>query len=129
MTPDQRNYYLDMVERNRGYMVFEDKQLVGVVTYLIGSDDDKYMFEREPWVVIEDAPKGHTVYIDQLVSKDTKNVNLRREFTKLLRKIKGEFPNVTQVKWMRAPALFRKKGVRHETGTQTEIIVHRKDIK
>lgn len=122
----QKQYYVDMMDRKRGFMVFNGSRLIAMVTYLIGDDDKKYLVDKEPWVLIDDDPSGSTVYIDQMITKEPTHKYIHREVTKGLRRIKQDFPNVTKAKWLRAPALFRKKGVRDD---KAKLVIHCKNIK
>lgn len=112
MDGHQRKYYDDMQRRDRSYLVIKDGHLVGVLTYWIGDDDNKYLYGREPWTMLEDEPRGSTVYIDQLLTRHMTHAFIHREFTKILEDITRKFPNVEKVKWVRAPANFRKNKVR-----------------
>lgn len=122
----QKQYYLDMVDAKRGFMIVLNGRLVAVITFLIGDDDDKYLFFRKPWTCIEDDPTGTTIYIDQFITKERTSAYIHKEFSKILKKIKRDFPNVRKAKWLRASALFRKKGVRDD---KAKVIVHCKNIK
>lgn len=122
-----KTYYKKMLQRNRGYVVVIQGHVAGVITYFIGDNDNKYLHGRDPWTMLDDEPDGETLYIDQLLVKDNVKHTARiihKEFTKLLSTLKLEFPNIKQVKWMRAPASFRKNKIRGEKPN-----VHCKSIK
>lgn len=125
----QKRYYWSMVEHNRGLIIMKDNKVAAIVTYFIAFEDDiRFMYTREPWTIIQDDGQGDTLYIDQILIKTGGKYNIFREFTKVMGKLKQEFPNLKRVKWSRASADVRKKGVNH-AGTQTKFIVHCKDFK
>jgi len=91
----QKQYYRKMLEMDRGYLFIKDKHVAAVLTFLIGSDDDKYLYKRSPWVLIGDEPDGDTVYIDQLLVKEHEAKGcIHKEFHQFLSYIKEKFPNV-----------------------------------
>lgn len=109
---DKKEYYNEMVRRGRAIMYFSDEnKLLGIVTFLVGSDDDKYLLQRDPWTVIQDDPAGDTVYVDQLITVGGEHKNVRRELKKAIEEWKTKFPNIKQVKWTRVSAKFRKHGI------------------
>ena len=126
MDDNNKAYYHEMLARDRAQVIIKEGHLVAIVTYLIGDDDDKYLHNRVPWELIEDNPCGSTVYIDQLIVKD-KGVYryIHREFTTVLNKIKQKFPQVTDAKWIRIGAMFRKHGIKEGA----KAYVHHKSIK
>ena len=126
MNRTQKAYYHEMLRRGRAQLVLKDGHLIGIITYLIGDDDGKYLYNRVPWELIEDDPQGTTVYIDQLLGKD-KGVypNAHREFTIILGNIKQKFPQVERAKWIRIGAMFRKHGIKEGAKSY----VHCKSIK
>lgn len=128
LNTEQRQYYLDMVELDRGFFIVRDRRLVAVITFFIGDNDERYLLFKNPWTIIDDNPLGSTVYIDQLLTKEPTFKYIHSEFSRVLKEIKKRFPNVKQAKWLRAPALFRKKGV-DDARTKTKLIVHCKNIK
>ena len=126
MEEKNKQYYYEMLRRDRAQLIIRDGHLIAVVTYLIGDDDDKYLHNRIPWQLTEDDPSGTTVYVDQLIVKD--NVpykHIHREFTTVLSKIKKEFPQVKAAKWIRIGAMFRK----HSITEGAKTYVHCKRIK
>ena len=126
MDDKNKQYYHEMLKRDRGQLSFKDGHLIAVMTYLIGDDDDKYIHNRVPWMLIEDDPTGTTVYVDQLIVKDaTPYRYIHREFTTVLQNIKQKFPQVTVAKWIRIGAMFRKHGIKEGAKTY----VHSKRIK
>jgi hypothetical protein len=112
MDDGQRKYYHDMMERGRGTMLLKDEHLIGIVTYFVGDDDDKYLKYHTPWTVVEDNPEGTTLYIDQFLTQKSVSTAryIHKEFTKLLNDLKKKFPNIKQAKWVRVGAQFRKHG-------------------
>ena len=126
MDDQNKEYYREMLARDRAQLVIKEGHLVAIVCYLIGDDDDKYIHDRVPWELIDDDPTGTTVYIDQLIVKDdTPYKHIHREFTVVLRNIKQKFPQVTVAKWIRIGAMFRKHGITEGAKTY----VHSKRIK
>ena len=126
MDDQNKEYYHEMLRRDRGHMAIQDGHLIAIVTYLIGDDDDKYLHNRVPWEIIDDDPTGTTVYIDQLLVKDHAGRSyIHKEFTKVLSKIKQQFPQVERAKWIRIDAMFRKHGIKE--GAKSH--VHYKSIK
>jgi hypothetical protein len=123
---ENKQYYHEMLRRDRAHLIIRDGHLVAVVTYLIGDDDDKYLHNRVPWEIIEDDPDRRTVYIDQLLVKDHDSYSyIHREFKNVLIKIKQQFPQVKRAKWIRIGAMFRKHGIKEGAKSY----VHCKDIK
>lgn len=112
MDVKQRHYYRDMVSRGRGTIGVKDGHLIGVITYFVGDDDDKFLLFHKPWTIVDDDPHGTTLYIDQLIINKGRSTGhgLRREFTKVLKELKIQFPNIKRVKWVRVGAQFRKNG-------------------
>ena len=126
MDDKNKEYYHAMLRRNRGQLIIKDGHLVAVVTYLLGDDDDKYIYTRTPWELIDDDAAGSTVYVDQLIVKDNEPYRyIHREFTTVLQNIKQKFPQVTVAKWIRIGAMFRKHGIIEGAKTY----VHSKRIK
>jgi hypothetical protein len=123
---NNKPYYREMLKRDRAQLIVKDGHLVAIVTYLIGDDDDKFIHNRVPWKLIEDAPTGTTVYVDQLIVKDDVPYRtIHREFTTVLHNIKQKFPQVEVAKWIRVGAMFRKHGIKEGAKTY----VHSKRIK
>jgi len=113
MTDDQRQYYYDMKDRGRAYLsIDDDGHIAAIVTFFIGNDDNKYLYGRDPWTVLEDEPDGETVYIDQLIAHGNLKKEIYQQFKNVLTDIKNKFTNVKQAKWVRAPAGFRKHKIR-----------------
>lgn len=111
MDDRQTKYYSDMLSIGRGHLVTKHDHVIAIVTYLIGSDDEKYLTKRIPWTLIDDNPDGETLYIDQLIVKGADSSGyIHREFGRFLGWAKEEFKNIKQVKWMRVNADFRKHG-------------------
>lgn len=126
MDDNNKEYYHEMLRRDRGRLVIQDGHLIAVVTYLIGDDDEKYLHKRVPWQIIEDDPTGTTVYIDQLLVKDHAGyAQIHREFTDMLGRVKEQFPQVERAKWIRIGAMFRKHSIKE--GAKSH--VHCKSIK
>lgn len=114
-----------MLEINRGYLLIKNDHVAAVITFFIGSDDEKFLYKRNPWTLIMDDPQGDTVYVDQLLVKEHEgNGCIHKEFSKFLSHIKNNFPNVKRAKWMRANVMFRK----HEL-KEGESNVHIKNIR
>jgi hypothetical protein len=101
-----------MVDRGRGTLVIKDGHLVSIVTYFVGDDDEKYLTHHVPWTIVDDDPNGKTLYIDQFLTYKGRSTAryIHREFTKLLKELKKQFPNITTAKWVRVGAQFRKNG-------------------
>lgn len=115
-----------MLERNRGHIFVKDGHVAAVATFFIGDDDDKFLYNREPWTLIDDDPDGETVYIDQLIVKDHQaNGVMHREFAMFLKWIKEHFPKTKRAKWVRVNAEFRKHGLKE--GVKSN--VHTKNFK
>ena len=111
MDDSQKQYYKDMLERNRGHIFIKDGHVAGVVTFFIGDDDGRYLYNRVPWTVIDDTEDGETAYIDQLIVHDhAANDCMHREFAMFLKWVKTNFPKVKRAKWVRVNAAFRKHG-------------------
>jgi len=126
MEDTNKQYYYEMLHRDRAQLIFRDDHLVAIVTYLIGDDDDKYIHNRVPWEIIEDSTNGTTVYIDQLIVNEHDSYSyIHREFSKVLTKIKQQFPLVERAKWIRIGAMFRKHGLKEGAKSY----VHCKSIK
>jgi len=108
----QKKYYQDMVAHGRGTIGVKDGHLVGIVTYFVGDDDNKYLLYKKPWTVVDDDACGNTLYIDQMLTYKGRSTAsyIHREFTKLLKDLKEKFPNIKRVKWVRVGAQFRKHG-------------------
>lgn len=127
MDSNNKAYYLEMLLRNRAQLILRDGHLTGIVTYLIGEDDDRFLYKRVPWELIDDAPSaGTTVYIDQLIVGEHDSYSyIHREFNNVLSKIKQQFPQVERAKWIRIGAMFRKHGIKEGARSY----VHCKNIK
>lgn len=109
----QKNYYREMIKRERGFVILKDGHVAAIVTYLIGDDDKKYLFDRTPWELIDDEPQGKTVYVDQLLIKDHAAQGcMHEEFSNFLTHVKEQFPQVVRAKWIRIGAMFRKHGIK-----------------
>lgn len=119
-------YYHDMLARDRAVMVIKDGHLAHLVTFFVGDDDEKYLFEHTPWEMIDDDPNGSTLYIDQLLTYKGRSAvrQAHREFAKLIRSLKEKFVNLKTVKWIRVGAQFRKHGITEGV----KRYVHCKDI-
>lgn len=105
----QQEYYTEMVHRNRAFLFYGNNKLLGVVTFFVGDNDEKYL-DRDPWTVVLDNPYGETLYVDQLITVGGQHKAVRREFRRSIDNWVHMFPNVKQIKWARAKAAFRKKG-------------------
>ena len=126
MDDHNKQYYHEMLRRDRAQLIIKDGHLVAIVSYLIGDDDDKYLYNRVPWEIIDDEPNGKTVYVDQLIVKDRRAYPyIHREFTTVLNNIKQKFPQVKVAKWIRIGAMFRKHGITEGA----KAYVHYKSIK
>lgn len=125
----QKKYYRDMLDRHRGVMAVRDGELIGVLTFFIGDDEEKLLTKHEPWTIVEDDPNGKTVYIDQMLVYKGREMYgfIHEEFTNLLKELKDKFPNITKVKWVRVGAQFRKHG--KIEGVTHGRRIHSKDIK
>ena len=110
----QRKYYYDMIESGRASLIVKDGHLVSIVTFFVGDDDDKYLLEHTPWTIVEDDPNGSTLYIDQWLTYKGRSTSsyVHREFTKLLKSLRGKVPNIKRAKWVRVDAQFRKHGIK-----------------
>jgi hypothetical protein len=107
----QQAYYTEMIRRDRAIMYFsEDNKLLGIVTFFIGDNDARYLTEHEPWTVLQDNPRGHTLYIDQLITVGDRYKDIRKGFREAINIWKEKFPSIKQIKWARVCANFRKKG-------------------
>jgi len=123
---ENKKYYYDMLQRGRGHLFQKDGHIAAVITFFIGDDDAKYLYNHEPWTVVDDDPDGTTVYIDQLiVSGHQGNGCMHRELAVFLRWVKKEFKNVKRAKWVRVNAEFRKHGI--QEGVKAN--VHTKSIR
>lgn len=124
----QKNYYRDMLERGRATMLIKDGHLLGIVTYFVGDDDEKFLTHHKAWTLVEDDENGETLYIDQLIIHKEKPTALfiHREFKKLLLELKKKFPNIKRVKWVRVGAQFRKHG--NLEGVINGRTIHNKNI-
>jgi hypothetical protein len=126
MDDNNKEYYKEMIRSDRGHLMIEKGHLVGVLTFFIGDDDDKYLYNRVPWASIEDDPEGKTAYIDQFLVRDHALCpSIHRVFTDVISKIRNQFPQVERVKWIRIGAMFRKHGIKEGAKTY----VHCKRIK
>lgn len=108
-------YFNEMRARNRMYTAWHGNRLAAFVTFFVGDDDEKYMIQKEPFVVVEDSRNGRTLYIDVLFSHGV-GPKLSSMFSDFEKWVAIEFPRVKQIKWVRVGADFRKhsKGVTHE---------------
>lgn len=106
-------YYREMLRRERALLIIREGHVIGVVTYLIGEDDQRYLHERIPWTIIDDDPSGTTAYIDQLIVREHDSLPyIHREFRNVCKYVKEQFPQVKRVKWIRIGAMFRKHGLK-----------------
>lgn len=125
MDTGQVQYYKDMLNRDRGQLFYNEGKMIGIITFFIGDDDEKYL-HKEAWTVIEDDPQGATVYIDQFLSPDHDFLGkIYKEFDTFLQWIKEKFPTVKRAKWVRVNAAFRKRGIKEGVTSN----VHTKSIK
>jgi hypothetical protein len=104
----QKIVYYAMIILNRGLMIKSEDKLIAFIAYWIGDNDDKYLYERVPWTIIEDDPQGTTLYIDQLLTIRNQHKGVHSKFTELLKEFKHRHPTIERVKWSRAPVRFRK---------------------
>lgn len=113
MNDSQKHYYRAMLERNRGHIFLNEGHVAGVVTFLIGDDDEKYLYNRMPWTLIDDDPDGKTIYVDQLLFKSEKPVRyVHRETARFFKWAQETFPKLQRAKWVRVNAAFRKHGIK-----------------
>ena len=113
MDDEHKKYYHTMLDRNRGHLFLKDGHIAAIATFFIGDDDDKYIYNREPWTIIDDDENGETVYIDQLIVKDhAANGCMHKEFATFLKWVKKNFPNTKRAKWVRVNAKFRKHKIK-----------------
>ena len=91
------------------YTAWHGTRLAGFVTFFVGDDDEKYMIQKEPFVVVEDDKLGGTMYIDVLFSHGV-GPKLSSMFSEFEKWVEVEFPKVKQIKWVRVGADFRKHG-------------------
>lgn len=113
MDDAQVQYYHDMLARDRAVMIIKNKHLVGLVTFFVGDDDEKYLLGHTPWTVVDDDPAGSTLYIDQWLTYKGRSMagNVHREFSNGLKSLREKFVNIKTVKWVRVGAQFRKHGI------------------
>ena len=111
MNDAQKKYYRDMLDRDRGHIFIIDGHVGGIVTFLIGDDDEKYLYNKEPWKIIDDDPNGGTLYVDQLLIKSATPIRqVHKEASKFFKWAVKTYPNVKRAKWVRVNAAFRKHG-------------------
>ena len=103
-------YYYEMMRLNRGQIITRHGKVIGVFTYFVGDDDDKYIHNKEPWEVVKDDSNGTKLYIDQLLIKSSVRHWIHREIPRVIKELRREFPNIKQVVWSRAPLEVRKNG-------------------
>jgi len=129
MNESQKQYYKDMLARERGVLILQDDKLAGIVTFFVGDDDAKFLLYHVPWEIVDDNPYGTTLYIDQFLSYKGRSMmsKIHREFSNGLKELKKKFPNIKTVKWIRVGAQFRKHG--KIEGVTNGRRIHSKDIK
>ena len=126
MDDKQKQYYKDMLAKDRGHLFIKDGHVAAVITFFIGNDDEKFLTKRVPWTMLEDDADGETVYIDQLLVKDHAGQDcIHREFAEFLNWVKTTFPNTKRAKWTRVNANFRK----HQAIEGVSSNVHTKNFK
>ena len=106
----QQSYYKKMLEKDRLISIRYGEILIGVITYYIGSDVDKYVRD-DPWSVLEDEPDtGDTCFVDQLITNKGRD-NLRFSIVvwkNFINHIIKHYPKVNIIRWNRL-----KQGVTH----------------
>ena len=129
MNDAQKQYYDDMLRRERGVLIVNEGHLVAIVTFFVGDDDRKYLKDHRAWTIVEDDPNGTTLYIDQMIGFKGRPTHsfIHREFTNLLKELKTKFPNIKQAKWVRVGSQFRKHG--KIEGVTNGRRIHHKDLK
>jgi len=129
MNERQKKYYRDMLERHRGVMAVRDGELIGLVTFFVGDDEEKLLTGHVPWTIVDDDPNGTTLYIDQMLTYKGRETHafIHSEFSNLLSELKKKFKNIVKVKWIRVGAQFRKHG--KIEGVTNGRRIHSKDIK
>ncbi len=108
----KKQYYKDMLARDRGVLIVRENHLCGIVTFFVGNDDMKFLMEHTPWTLEEDDPMGTTLYIDQFIAykQNSMGRHIHEEFSDGLKELRDKFPNIKTVKWVRVGAQFRKHG-------------------
>ena len=100
------DYYNKMLLKERLIPIRIEDKLIGLITYYIGDNTDRFV-RNNPFDVLEDDENGRGVYIDQLIVDG--NVNQKKAF-RALRMLKlilqEKHPNAEYIRWNR-----HKKGV------------------
>jgi len=114
----KRDYYQKMIKKDRLVPVYEDKRLLGMITFYIGNGDATKYIRDDMWSIVEDEPKtGKTCYVDHCVT-DRNPKNKKHSFIvfkKFIIYIKQVFPQVEEVRWNRfkkGVSYVRRKSIR-----------------
>ncbi len=102
MTPVQLQYYKDMKTKERLIPLFDDDKLRGLITFYVGnSQEDRRYIRTNMWSVLNDNPKGDTVFIDQCIMKEGRKYQPLAIWHFIKKYLKKKFPNVKHIKWNR----------------------------
>ena len=99
MDEEKKKYYYEMKRRNRLIPLFQDGQLVALLTFLIGNG--KGFVRKNPWSIVKDYLNGDTLYIDQVLrNKDySERVNSLKLWAELKEYVKENYPNIRKITW------------------------------
>lgn len=95
----QKQYYQEMISRNRLVPFIDKDRLVCFITYFITDET----IPSNPWQIVNDNDKGSICYISQLITdKHSKNPYLSYEiWARFKEYIKVNHPTVTTISWRR----------------------------
>jgi len=100
------NYYTEMLLRERLIPIRIEGKLIGIITYFIGDNTDKFV-RNEPFDVLDDDKYGKGIYIDQLIVDGQVSQKKAFKALKMLKFIiKEKHPNAEYIRWNR-----HKRGV------------------
>jgi len=100
MNDKEKQYYHDMEKIGRMIPIRQDEKLIGLITFYIGDDDNKFI-RNNPWTILEDNPQGTTLYIDQFITnKGSRNMRMIfKGWREVKEHLKQQFPNIEKIKW------------------------------
>ena len=94
-----KDYYKEMLEKNRLIPYFHDGKLKAIITFYITNDDERFI-KADPWDVLDDNEDGFICYIAQYITdKDTHKLSFKI-WNNFKKHIKNNF-NCEIIRWAR----------------------------
>jgi len=95
-------YYSKMLAKGRMIPFIEGDKLIGMLTFYITNNVDKYIDRYDPWKVLSDEPEtGKKCYVDQVWTNRQAHKYSFKIWKKFREFIKSEYPSVREIRWNR----------------------------